>query len=208
MKIFCIGRNYAAHAAEMKAEKPSRPLVFMKPPTALLVNNKPFYIPDFTQEVHHEIELVIKISKNGRHIDPTFAADYIESVGLGIDFTARDLQAQLKAKGHPWEISKGFDSSAPISGEFLSLNEFEHAQDIEFGLRKNGELVQYGRTKDLLFPFEELIVYISRFFRLQKGDLIFTGTPEGVGQVNIGDELVGFVKTREGEREMLVCRVK
>lgn len=208
MKIFCIGRNYAAHAAEMKAEKPSRPLVFMKPPTALLVNNKPFYIPDFTQEVHHEIELVIKVSKNGRHIDPSFAADYIASIGLGIDFTARDLQAQLKAKGHPWEISKGFDSSAPISGEFLLLNEFENTQDIEFGLRKNGLLVQHGRTKDLLFPFEELIVYISKFFRLQKGDLIFTGTPEGVGQVNIGDELVGFVKTREGEREMLICRVK
>jgi len=208
MKIFCIGRNYAAHAAEMKAEKPSRPLVFMKPPTALLVNNKPFYIPDFTQEVHHEIELVIKIKKNGRRIDPTFAADYIESIGLGIDFTARDLQAQLKAKGHPWEISKGFDSSAPISGEFLLPDAFKDFQAIEFGLKKNGILVQIGNTKDLLFPFEELIVYISKFFRLQKGDLIFTGTPEGVGKVEIGDELVGYVTTEAGEQEMLVCRVK
>ncbi|MEM6397862.1 MAG: fumarylacetoacetate hydrolase family protein [Bacteroidota bacterium] len=208
MKIFCIGRNYAAHAAEMKAEKPTRPLVFMKPPTALLVNNKPFYIPDFTQEVHHEIELVIKISKNGRHIDPSFAADYIESIGLGIDFTARDLQSELKAKGHPWEISKGFDSSAPISGDFLPLTDFEDPLAIEFGLRKNGELVQQGNTSDLLFPFEELIVYISKFFRLQKGDLIFTGTPEGVSRVEIGDELMGFVNTKTGEKKMLVCRVK
>ncbi|MEM7574864.1 MAG: fumarylacetoacetate hydrolase family protein [Bacteroidota bacterium] len=208
MKIFCIGRNYAAHAAEMNAERPDQPMIFMKPPTALLVNNKPFYIPDFTQNVHHEIELVIRVTKNGRHIDPQFAADYIDAIGLGIDFTARDLQAKLKAKGHPWEISKGFDSSAPISGEFLSLHEFSDPAAIEFGLRKNGEEVQLGNTKDLLFPFEELIVYISKYFRLQKGDLIFTGTPEGVGQIQIGDELTGYVRTKVGEKLMLSCRVK
>ncbi|MEL6141676.1 MAG: fumarylacetoacetate hydrolase family protein, partial [Bacteroidota bacterium] len=170
MKIICIGRNYAAHAAEMNAERPDRPVVFMKPPTALLVNNKPFYYPDFTNNLHYEAELVVKIAKNGRHVQPPFARDYLGAIAFGIDFTARDLQARCKEKGHPWEIAKGFDSSAPIS-DFISFDELPDRDDIEFGLRKNGELVQHGQSRDMLFNFEEIICYVSQFFRLQMNDL-------------------------------------
>lgn len=207
MKIICIGRNYAAHAAEMNVERPERPVVFMKPPTALLVNNKPFYYPDFTKDLHHEIELVVKITKNGRHVQPQFARDYIGEIGLGIDFTARDLQAECKRKGHPWEIAKGFDSSAPIS-PFMPLSDFTDLDAIQFGLRKNGTLVQQGNTADMLFNLEELICYTSQFFRLQMNDLIFTGTPSGVGAVEIGDRLEGYLVTKAGEQTVLTTLIK
>lgn len=207
MKIICIGRNYAAHAAEMKAERPEEPVVFLKPPTALLVNNKPLYYPEFTQDLHYEVELVIKIAKNGRHVQPQFAEDYIDGIALGIDFTARDLQSTFKKKGQPWELAKGFDGSAPIS-EFISLDEVPDPASIRFGLRKNGELVQQGNSADMLFPFTEIITFVSRFFKLQMGDYIFTGTPEGVGPVAVGDELEAFLETTTGPRAMLSCRIK
>ncbi len=207
MKVICIGRNYAAHAAEMKAERPSEPVVFLKPPTALLVNNKPLYYPEFTQDLHYEVELVLKIAKNGRHVQPEFAADYIGGIALGIDFTARDLQATFKKKGQPWELAKGFDGSAPISA-FIGLDELPDPASIRFGLRKNGSRVQQGDSADMLFPFTEIICFVSRFFKLQMGDYLFTGTPEGVGPVVVGDELEGYLETTTGPRTMLNCRIK
>lgn len=208
MKIFCIGRNYAAHAAELGNAAPSKPMVFMKPPTAILPNNKPFYYPEYSEDIHFEVELVIRIAKNGRHVQPQFAKDYIGAIGLGLDLTARDLQQQLKAKGHPWEIAKGFDNSAPLGPEFYPPEQFENLQDIEFRLEKNGEEVQHGHSRNMIFDVETLICYVSQFFRLQKGDLLFTGTPEGVGPVTKGDELVGFLSLSSGETEMFRTRVK
>ena len=208
MKIFCIGRNYAAHAAELGNDAPERPMVFMKPPTAILPNNKPFYYPEYSQDIHFECELVIKIAKNGRHVQPAFAQDYIGGIGLGLDLTARDLQSQLKAKGHPWEIAKGFDNSAPLGTEFFAPEDFADLNDISFRLEKNGTNVQQGRTRNMIFDATTLLVYVSQFFRLQKGDLLFTGTPEGVGPIAVGDELVGYLETRAGEREMFRTRVK
>lgn len=207
MKIICIGRNYAAHADEMKVERPSEPVVFMKPSSALLVNNKPFYYPDFTENLHFEVELVIKIAKNGRHVQPQFAPGYIGQLALGIDLTARDLQSTLKKKGQPWEIAKGFDGSAPIS-PFISLDELPNPDAIEFGLRKNGELVQQGNSADMLFKPTELICHVSKFFRLHMNDLIFTGTPSGVGPTVIGDDLEGYIVTKDGPKTMLKCAIK
>lgn len=207
MKIICIGRNYAAHADEMKVERPSEPVVFMKPPSALLVNNKPFYYPDFTKELHFEVELVIKIAKNGRHVQPEYAEGYIGQLGLGIDFTARDLQAVLKKKGQPWEKAKGFDSSAPISS-FIDFSDLPDPNAIEFGLYKNGNLVQRGNSKNMLFKPTDLVCYVSQFFRLHMNDLIFTGTPEGVGPTTIGDELTGYIVTKNGPKTMLSCTIK
>jgi len=206
MKIICIGRNYIDHAKELNNPVPKQPVVFMKPPSALLVNNKPFYYPEFTQDLHYEVEVVLKVGKNGRHVQPDFAKDYYPEVGLGIDFTARDIQQRCKDKGHPWEIAKGFDGSAVIS-RFLPLEQFNR-NAIEFGLRKNGEEVQHGNTKDMLFGFDELIVYLSRFFKLQMGDLIYTGTPAGVGPVQIGDVLEGFMETKTERVEMFSCEIK
>ena len=203
MKIFCIGRNYADHAKELNNPIPAEPLIFMKPPTALLVANKPFYYPEFTQDLHYEGEIVLRVAKNGRSVQPEFAHRYYDAVAFGIDFTARDLQDQLKKKGHPWEIAKGFDRSAPLS-RFIPLDELQNAQDIHFQLKKNGEVVQDGRTRDLLFPFDTLICHISRYFTLFKGDYIFTGTPAGVGPVQVGDVLEGWI---EGQ-EMLRCAVR
>ncbi len=202
MKIFCIGRNYAEHAKELNNAIPTKPLIFMKPPTALLLENKPFYYPDFTKNLHHEIEVVLKVCKNGKAIQPEFAHRYYDKIALGIDFTARDLQDDLKAKGQPWEIAKGFDNSAVLS-EFVPLEGFDK-NNINFNLKKNGVDVQIGSTKDLIFSFDILISYISKFFTLQQGDLIYTGTPEGVGAVQIGDKLEGFL---EG-KEMFSCEIK
>ena len=207
MKIICIGRNYAAHAKEMNSDVPDQPMVFMKPATALLINGKDFYYPGFSKEVHHEVELVIKIGKNGRHVQPEFAAEYIAGIGVGIDFTARDIQANCKKKGHPWELAKAFDHSAPI-GAFVSLSDLPALNEIDFRLTKNGETVQKGNTRDLIFPFTELIVFVSQYFRLQMGDYIYTGTPEGVGPVQVGDVLEGFITTKAGERSVLNCKVK
>ena len=190
MKIICIGRNYAEHAKEMKSEVPTEPVFFMKPDTALLKDNEPFYFPDFTNDLHHEIEVVLKISKVGKHISETFAHKYYEELSVGIDFTARDLQAQCKAKGLPWEKAKSFDGSAPI-GKFVKKSELGDLQNLQFDLSINNELRQKGNTSDLLFSFDKVIAYVSQFVTLKVGDLIFTGTPEGVGPVAIGDKLKG-----------------
>lgn len=206
MKIICIGRNYAEHAKELNNPVPSKPVVFMKPSSALLVNNKPFYYPEFTQDLHHEVEVVLKICKNGRHVQPEFASAYYDQVALGIDFTARDLQQECKEKGQPWEIAKGFDGSAVLS-PFLDIDQVNRSA-IEFYLEKNGEKVQHGNTKDMIFSFDEIIVYVSRFFKLQVGDLIYTGTPAGVGPVKIGDQLKGFLHTRTDIKDMFSCDIK
>ena len=208
MKIICIGRNYIDHAKELSNPVPDKPLVFMKPPTALLVNEKPFYYPDFTKNLHYELEVVLKVNKNGRHVQPEFASGYYQEVSLGIDFTARDVQADLKKKGHPWEIAKGFDHSA-VLGSWVALEDVQKDGSIEFRLEKNGETVQHGHTRDLIFSFDYLIVYISQYFKLQMGDLIFTGTPAGVGPVQIGDRLAGFIHKNDGKVEQLLnCEIR
>lgn len=201
MKIICIGRNYAEHAKEMKSELPKEPVFFMKPDTALL-KEEDFYLPDFTKDLHHEIELVLKISKAGKHIEPQFANKYYEEIGLGIDFTARDIQAKCKEKGLPWEKAKAFDNSAPI-GRFVN-KKLLNLNDIAFELKINGQTRQVGSSKDLIFSFDAVIAYVSQFVSLKVGDLIYTGTPEGVGQVHIGDKLEGFMN---GEK-MLQLSVK
>lgn len=188
MKIFCIGRNYGEHAAELKNDIPDAPVVFMKPHTALLTDNKPFYYPNFTKDLHYECEIVLRVGKNGKAVSPKFAASYIESVTVGIDFTARDLQEQQKEKRLPWEIAKAFDHSAVI-GRWRPWTDFKEKSSLEFSLQKNGATVQMGNTIDLLFPFDNIISYISTYFSLNMGDLIFTGTPKGVGPVAIGDRL-------------------
>jgi 2-keto-4-pentenoate hydratase/2-oxohepta-3-ene-1,7-dioic acid hydratase in catechol pathway len=203
MKIICIGRNYAAHIEELKNEKPGQPVVFLKPDTALLKSGAPFFYPDFSTNIHHEIELVLKISKEGKYIQPQFAHRYFEEIGLGIDFTARDLQDQCKAKGLPWEIAKAFNGSAPI-GEFKTVAELGDLKNIDFHLEINGELKQKGNTSLMLFDFATIISYVSQFFTLKKGDLIYTGTPAGVGPVQIGDQLIGFI----GNEKMLHVEVK
>lgn len=190
MKIICIGRNYAEHAKELKNEIPAEPVFFMKPDTALL-KEKDFYLPDFTNDLHHEIELVLKISKAGKHIEEQFAHKYFDEIGLGIDFTARDLQQQCKEKGLPWEKAKAFDNSAPI-GKFFKKENFD-LNNIALELKINGEIKQAGNSKDLLFSFDKIISYVSKYVSLKVGDLIYTGTPKGVGQVKIGDKLQGFI---------------
>lgn len=207
MKIICIGRNYAEHAKELDNPVPERPVVFHKPASALLVNDKPLYYPEFTKDLHHELEIVLKIGKNGKYVQPEFADDYYTEIGLGIDFTARDLQSELKKKGHPWEIAKGFDGSA-ILGQFVPISEIPDLKAIEFELKKNGEPVQQGNTQDLLFTFNDIIVYVSQFFKLQMGDLIYTGTPAGVGPVQVGDVLDGYLETKSGTQHLLHCEIK
>jgi acylpyruvate hydrolase len=196
MKIICIGRNYAAHIEELKNEQPGQPVVFLKPDTALLKGGAPFFYPDFSKNIHHEIELVLKISKEGKYIQPQFAHRYFEEIGLGIDFTARDLQDQCKAKGLPWEIAKAFNGSAPI-GEFKSVAELGDLRNLDFHLEINGEVRQKGNTGLMLFDFATIIAYVSQFFTLKKGDLIYTGTPAGVGPVQKGDHLTGFLGTEK-----------
>lgn len=195
-----------AHAAELNNPVPKKPLVFMKPGTALLINDKPFYYPGFTRELHYEVEIVLRICKNGRHVQPKYGHKYYDQVAVGIDFTARDIQRQCKEKRHPWEIAKGFDGSAPLS-QFISLSELDPSA-IEFELEKNGAVVQHGNTRDLIFSFEYIIAYVSSFFKLQMGDLIFTGTPEGVGPVKGGDKLEGFIFLKNGRKKVLSCELK
>jgi len=202
MKIICIGRNYADHAKEMNAPLPEAPVFFMKPDTALLLAGSPFYIPDFTSDLHYECELVIKIKKVGKNIQEKFAADYYDEIGLGIDFTARDLQAKCKEKGLPWEIGKSFDNSAPL-GKFIPKNSIDW-KSLVFTLKKNGELVQTGKTTDMIFHPDQLISYVSKFITLKTGDLIFTGTPAGVGPVAIGDQLEASI----GEEKLLDLQIK
>jgi acylpyruvate hydrolase len=202
MKIFCVGRNYSEHARELGNAVPENPVIFSKPDTALLKNGDPFYLPDFSNDVHHEAELVIRINKMGKKIQEKFARNYFNEIGLGIDFTARDLQSQLKEKGLPWELAKAFDGSAPL-GEFINVENMA-LDNIGFSLLKNGELVQSGNTAQMIFSFEKIVSFVSGYFTLKVGDLIYTGTPAGVGKVNIGDKLEGFI----GDRKMLTCEVK
>lgn len=196
MKIIAIGRNYAEHAKELNNPIPTTPVIFMKPDTALLKDNKPFYLPEFSNDVHYELEVVLKICKEGKHIAEKFAANYYDEIGLGIDFTARDIQSKHKEKGLPWELAKSFDSSAPIS-IFLPKSDFKNLYDLNFELKINGETRQKGYTKDLLFSFEKIISFVSQYITLKKGDLIFTGTPEGVGKINQGDKLEAWLEDKQ-----------
>ena len=204
MKIICIGRNYVAHIQELNNEMPEEPVIFMKPDSALLRNNDPFYIPDWTNEVHHEIELVIKINRIGKNIEKRFAHRYFDEVGLGIDFTARDVQNKLKAKGLPWEKSKAFDKAAVLSNTFIPKSDFDNPKAIPFKLDINGVEVQEGNSELMIFDFEEIISHVSKYFTFKMGDLIYTGTPAGVGSVIIGDHLEGYL----GDRKLLDFMIK
>ncbi|PIQ48194.1 MAG: 2-hydroxyhepta-2,4-diene-1,7-dioate isomerase [Cytophagales bacterium CG12_big_fil_rev_8_21_14_0_65_40_12] len=195
MKIIAIGRNYAEHIAELNNERPSEPVVFLKPDTAVLRNNAPFYHPDFSKDIHYEVEVLLKISKEGKHIEKKFAHKYYDEIGIGIDFTARDLQQRCKEKGLPWEIAKAFNGSAPIS-EFKAKNAY-NLNELNFSLTQNDELKQKGNTNMMLFSFDEIIAHISKYFTLKKGDVIFTGTPAGVGKINIGDKLVAYLENEK-----------
>ncbi|WP_291960677.1 fumarylacetoacetate hydrolase family protein [Maribacter sp.] len=196
MKIICIGRNYAAHIDELKNERPEEPVVFIKPDSSVLPKQQDFYIPEFSDNVHYEVEVLVKIKKVGKHISKEFAPTYYDEVGLGIDFTARDLQSKLKEKGLPWEKAKGFDGAAVI-GEWLPKTEFKDVNDLNFKLLKNGEVVQDGNTSFMLWKIDEIIAYVSTFFMLKKGDIIFTGTPAGVGKISPNDYLTGSLEDKE-----------
>lgn len=193
MKIICIGRNYVDHAKELGNAIPKEPLFFLKPDSAILPKRNPFYIPNFSNEIHYEVELIIKICKLGKNIDKKFASTYFNEIGLGIDFTARDIQENCKEKGHPWEKAKAFDQSAVISTKFYNKNELDE-QNINFSLTKNGEIVQQGNSSQMLFDFDSIIAHVSKFMTLKIGDLIFTGTPAGVGKVAIDDVLIGTIE--------------
>ena len=192
MKIFAIGQNYTEHNKELDNANPTEPVVFMKPDTAVLRNNKPFYIPDFSDEVHYETELLVKINRIGKNIAPKFANRYYDEIGLGVDFTARDIQRRLKKEGKPWEISKAFDNSAVI-GDFLPVSELGDVRNIEFHLDMDGQTVQRGNSGDMIFDIDTLVAYVSRFFTFKIGDIIFSGKPVGVGKVSIGNRLEGYV---------------
>lgn len=196
MKIICIGRNYVDHISELNNERPDEPVIFMKPDTAILPKDADFYIPEFTQDLHHEVEVVVKINKVGKYIDKKFAHKYYDEIGLGIDFTARDVQNKLKEKGLPWEKAKAFDGSA-IIGDFTPKNSFNSLENINFELRNNGTTVQKGNTQNMLWKIDEIIAYVSQFFTLKTGDIIFTGTPEGVARVKAGDLLEGFLEDKK-----------
>lgn len=196
MKIICIGRNYIDHAKELNNPVPSKPVFFMKPDSALVIRNRPFFYPEFSSDVHHELELVVKIQRLGRSIPEKFASRYYSEIALGIDFTARDLQNEMKSKGLPWEIAKGFDYSAPVS-DFIPLDSAGDPSNLDFHLDINGKTVQQGNSKDMIFNFDRIIAYVSRFVTLKTGDLIFTGTPAGVGPVTINDHLEGFLGSQK-----------
>ena len=203
MKIICIGRNYVNHAKELGNDITSEPLFFLKPDTAIQPKGHPFFIPDFSNDIHYEVELVIRINKTGKYIEEKFAHTYYSQIGLGIDFTARDIQEKCKSKGLPWEKAKGFDGSAQISRNFIDKSDLD-LNNISFSLQKNGEQVQLGNSKEMCFNFDAIITYISKFYTLKIGDLIYTGTPEGVGPVVAGDKLKGFI----GEKEMFKVVIK
>ena len=196
MKIICIGRNYADHISELNNERPDEPVISMKPDTAILPKKTPFTIPEFSKDVHHEVEVLVKICKVGKYISPKFAHKYYDEIGLGIDFTARDLQTKLKEKGLPWEKAKAFDHSA-IIGDFLPKNNYSSLENINFELRKNSEIVQKGSTSMMLWNIDEIVSYVSQFFTLKKGDIIFTGTPKGVASVKENDVLEGFLEGKQ-----------
>lgn len=203
MKIICIGRNYAKHIEELESEKPENPVIFLKPDSAILAKNQPFFVPPFSNNVHYEVEVLVKINKVGKYIQEKFAHKYYDEIGLGVDFTARDLQNQLKDKGLPWEKSKAFDGSALI-GKFLPKGELGDLENLKFLLHKNNELVQDGNTNAMLWKIDELISYVSQFFTLKKGDILFTGTPAGVGKVSENDILIGTIQ----ETELFSVKIK
>ncbi len=201
MKIICIGKNYSAHAEEMGSSVPKEPIFFLKPDSAILPKRNPFYIPDFSEEIHYEIELIIKIKKLGKSINLEYANDYYSEIGLGIDFTARDLQQKCKKEGRPWEIAKAFDQSAVMSEKFI---EIKSLNEINFSLKKNGKIVQMSNFKEMIFSPNQIIHYVSKYMTLKIGDLIFTGTPSGVGPIKIGDKLEGFIN----DQKMLSVNIK
>lgn len=203
MKIICIGRNYSDHAKELKNELPKEPLFFLKPDTAIVIRNRPFFYPEFSKEIHYEIELVYRICKVGKYIQEKFAHTYYNEIALGIDFTARDLQREAQSKGTPWEKAKGFDRSAPISS-FFPLTDFADPKNLNFSLKQNGELKQQGNSADMIFSIDRIIEHVSQFITLKMGDIIFTGTPAGVGPVKIGDKLEGFIE----ENKVLSCNIR
>lgn len=203
MKIICIGRNFADHAKEMNAETPNQPMFFMKPDIALLRPGTPFFYPNFSKDIHYECELVVKIDRVGKNIAEKFAHKYYSEIGLGIDFTARDLQQQCKEKGHPWEIAKSFEGSAAICPQFIDKSALD-LDNITFSLRKNDEIVQEGNSSEMIFTIDQVISYVSQFMTLKKGDLIYTGTPKGVGPIKIGDVLTGTI----GEQHMFDLKIK
>lgn len=203
MKMICIGRNYTEHARELNNPVPAEPVFFMKPESAQLRNNQPFIYPPFSNDIHYEVELVLHVCKVGRNILPQFAGSYYDGIGIGIDFTARDLQQKAKEKGLPWEMAKAFDFSAPVS-RFLPKEEFADLKKINFGLLKNGEWVQKGNSGDMIFDFESIIAYVSKFVTLKQGDYIFTGTPAGVGPVAIGDKLEAAIENEK----LLLCNIR
>jgi len=203
MKLICIGRNYTEHIKELENEKPDHPVVFLKPDTSILLKKHPFIIPDFSNDVHHEVEILVKIKKVGKHIQKKFAHKYYDEIGLGIDFTARDLQKQLKEKGLPWEKSKSFDGAAVI-GSWLDKSKVENVDALRFSLQKNEATVQQGNTSHMLWKIDEIIEYVSKYFTLKIGDIIFTGTPAGVGKVVANDKLIGFIE----DMQMFSIKVK
>lgn len=203
MKIFCIGRNYIEHAKELNNPVPEEPVIFIKPSTAITRIGKPFYYPEFTKMLHYECELVVKFCRNGKHVSKKFAHKYYDQLTIGIDLTARDIQNKCKEKGLPWEIAKGFDGAAVI-GDFIEVKRFKNFDQLEFSMKKNNMVVQQGKPEQMLFSIPELIVHISKYFTINKGDLLFTGTPAGVGEANIGDYFEGFVA---GEK-LLSCKIK
>ncbi len=197
MRIFAIGRNYVEHIQELNNERPDEPVIFTKPDTALIRNNDPFYYPEFSKDIHHEVELVLRICKEGKNIEEKFANKYYDSIGVGIDFTARDLQQKAKEKGLPWDIAKGFNGSAPLSDKFIPVSEFKNLRDINFSLQIDGQLKQQGNTSFMLFNFEYIISYLSKFFTLRTGDYIFTGTPKGVSAVTVGNVLSAYIENEK-----------
>lgn len=203
MKLICIGRNYTKHIEELQNERPTEPVVFIKPDTAILLKKQPFFIPDFSEDVHHEVEVLVKINRVGKHIDKKFAYKYYNEIGLGIDFTARDLQQKLKEKGLPWEKAKSFDGAAVI-GEWMDKSEISDINNLNFSLQKNETTVQTGNTSHMLYKIDEIIEYVSKYFTLKIGDVIFTGTPAGVGKVVANDELKGYIE----DKEMFSIKVK
>lgn len=203
MKIICVGRNYVEHIQELNNEQPDDPVIFLKPETAIPLKNEPFFYPEFSHDVHYEVEILVKINRVGKNIDEKFAPKYYDEIGIGIDFTARDVQSRLKAKGLPWELAKGFNGSAPVSG-FVPKTDFSDLQNLNFRLDVNGEARQLGNTQLMLFKIDYLIAFVSRYFLLQQGDILFTGTPKGVGPVQPGDRLTAYIE----DREMLTIDVK
>jgi acylpyruvate hydrolase len=197
MRIFAVGRNYAEHIKELNNERPDEPVIFTKPDTALLRNNTPFYYPDFSTDVHYECELVLRICKEGKNIDEKFASKYFDAIGVGIDFTARDLQQKAKEKGLPWDLAKGFNGSAPVSDKFIPVGEFMNLNNINFSLQVDSIPKQQGNTSMMLFSFDYIISFLSRYFTLRTGDLIFTGTPKGVGPVQVGNILSAYIENEK-----------